>query len=218
MAHRSIRCALLRPLALLGALASLSVTKPLFAQVLGNSGDAVFGAERLFGVRHERLELENSSVAKATTISFGTSERLLPHNSARLGFDYLAARKFSVGGALGFSSGNGEGPVPVAEVHGQTFLLVGRVGFLHMFGHVFGFWPRGGLTYRSTSLENGSDWSDFGLNLEIMFPIAIAPHFGFLTGLSFDHAFTGSYDPPTGPERDLHLQSISWQFGLFGWI
>lgn len=213
MANRSIGCALLGPGTLAVALAGLFVVEPASAQVLGNAGDAVFGAERLFGVRYERQWIEPNDTQKGTTLSFGTSETLLPHNRARLGFDYLAARKFSIGGALGFSSTSADG-APTE----RTFLFVGRFGFLHMFGNVLGFWPRGGLVYRSTSIENGSDSSDFGFTLELMFPIAIAPHFGILTGPSFDQSFTGNHDPGAGADRDLDIRSIGWQVGLFGWI
>lgn len=199
------------------------------AQVLGNSGDAVFGAERLFGIRgeHQRLDrdgpLQDTEI-DATTTSLGLANALLPVNIPRLSFDYFVARKFSIGGAIGYSTNDFEveGPGGSLLLNGerQTFLFAARAGYLHMFGRVLGIWPRGGLTYHSTSIANTADLSDFGVNLECLFPIVIAPHFGFLIGPAFDVSLTGKVDPdvPNAEDLDWSYRSIALQFGLFGWI
>ncbi len=214
-------------LALATALGSGFVAGSAQAQVLGNAGDAVFGAERLFGIRDEHARFEPDAgpdgKADATTISLGVANALLPVNVPRLSFDYLVARKFSVGGAIGYSSNdfssNGPGGPVLLGGKTKTFVFDGRVGFLHMFGRVLGIWPRGGLMYHSTSIENGTQWSDLGLNLECMFPIVIAPHFGFLTGFSFDQSLTGEVDPAgNANDYDYNYRSLALQFGLFGWI
>lgn len=211
-----------------GLMLGLLVSGTTSAQVLGNSGDAVFGAERLFGIRGERLELDRESPLPdteldTTTISLGIANPALSQNLPRLAFDYLVARKFSVGGAVGYSSSSfdREGPGADALLEGETttFLIAGRVGFLHMFGRVLGIWPRGGVTYRSTSVEDSYDASDFGLTLECQFPIVLAPHFGFMPGLTFDQSLTGTVDPEgNADEYDLEYRSIALQFGLFGWL
>jgi hypothetical protein len=199
----------------------LLISPAMHAQVLGNSGDAIFGAERLFGIRNEKVEVEGGGQAESTTISLGFANALTPYSIPRLSFDYLAARKFSVGGAIGYASDSVDveaTPVPLGSAEGTRFLFAGRVGFLHMFGRVLGIWPRGGITYNSSSVEGGADESDLALTLECMFPIVAAPHFGFITGLSFDQALTGKIEPPAGPDIDLDRRSLAWQFGLFGWI
>lgn len=195
---------------------------PAGAQVLGNSGDAVFGAERLFGVRNERFDVDGAAnETEATTISIGAAGALLPENVPRLSFDYLAARKFSIGGAIGYSSTSFSDAANNPLSGGpdtKTFLLVGRAGFLHMFGRVLGIWPRGGFTYYSTSFDDADmDLSSIDLTIECMFPIVIAPHFGFLTGLSFDQSLNGTWERPGG-DVDFDARSIALQFGLFGWI
>lgn len=199
------------------------------AQVLGRSGDAVFGAERLFGVRGEHARYEYPAPAAegrvdATTISLGIADAVLPVNIPRLSFDYLVARKFSVGGAIGYSSNDFDGLNPGGPIgvggKTKTFLFLGRVGFLHMFGRVLGIWPRGGLVYHSRDVNGFGDESAFGLNAECMFPIVVAPHFGFLTGISFDQSLSGNVDPDPGPapDYDFNYRSIALQFGLFGWL
>jgi hypothetical protein len=214
-------------LALTMALATWLGSGSAAAQVLGNSGDAVFGAERLFGIRDEHARFEPDDArpdgkADSTTISIGLADPLLRVNIPRLSFDYLVARKFSVGGAVGYTTNDFKADGTLGPVWGpgraKTFLLAGRVGFLHMFGRVLGIWPRGGLTYESTSFEAGPKASDLGLNLECMFPIVIAPHFGFLPGFTFDQSLTGSVDPGNAPDFNYTYRSFALQFGLFGWI
>lgn len=215
-------------LATSGLTLGLLVSGSASAQVLGNSGDAVFGADRLFGIRGEHVEFDREpplpdTEVDGTTISLGIANALLPHNQPRFSFDYFAGRKFSIGGSIGYSTTSleMEGPGGDVLLDGETttFLLAARAGFLHMFGRVLGIWPRGGVTYRSTSVEDSAKASDFGLSIECQFPIVVAPHFGFLPGLTFDQSLTGSVDPDgNADEYDLEYRSIALQFGLFGWI
>jgi hypothetical protein len=192
------------------------------AQQLGTKGDAIFGAERLFGIRGENVDIDRPEPApdqelSGTTISFGFARSLVPYNIPRVGFDYLIVDHWSIGGALAYSNMDADAD-PGGSATVTDFALAPRGGFLYMFGAVAGIWPRAGFTYHSTSVED--DYSEYtlALNLECNFPIVITPHFGVLLGLSFDQSFAGNRDPEDGPDEDIDYQNIGLQVGMFGWI
>jgi hypothetical protein len=207
-----------------GAVASVlfAVAAPTQAQLLGTQGDAIFGAERLFGVRGERVYVDlpnpgNDYEANHTVISFGLADTAVPYNIPRATFDYLVMNKFSIGGALGFS--NADTRVDgVGSAIANRFVLAPRAGFLHMFGRVGGIWPRGGLTYHRLSVEDAYVESGLGLNLECQFPIVFTPGFGMLVGLAFDQSLTANRDPRNGVDYPVSYRSIGLHVGLFGWI
>jgi len=193
------------------------------AQLLGAKGDAIFSAERLFGVRGEhwtehRPNPPGTLEATDTVIAFGFATHHVPYNIPRLAFDYLVVDKLSVGGALGFSLSNVEANNNNADVPATTFMIAPRIGYLHMFGRVAGIWPRGGFVYHSSSVDVQYKESGFGLNLECMFPIVMAEHFGTEIGLAFDQSLTAKRDPENGVAYNLSYRSIALQVGLFGWI
>src|SRR5262245_24512562 len=79
------------------------------AQELGSKGDAIFGAERLFGIRGEHVDVDrpepdNDSEQSGTTISIGFARTLVPYNIPRLGFDYAIVDHWTIGGALAYSN------------------------------------------------------------------------------------------------------------------
>jgi hypothetical protein len=209
-------------LAVATAASCLGLSMSARAQGLGTQGDAVFGAERLFGIRGERIYEDrpnpaNDFEANQTVISFGLADTAVPFNIPRLTFDYLAMNKFSVGGALGFSTADTriDG---VGSTTSSRFLFAPRVGFLHMFGRVGGIWPRAGLTYHRAAVEDVYVESGFGLNLECQFPFVFTPGFGMLVGLTFDHSFLTDRDPENGVDYPVSYRSFGLQIGLFGWI
>jgi hypothetical protein len=192
------------------------------AQELGSKGDAIFGAERVFGVRGEYeyednpAPQENTEIS-TTTISLGFARSRTPYNLPRIAFDYMIINKLSLGGALLYSNMDAE-VEGGGEVGVTDFAFAPRVGFLHMFGNVVGIWPRGGLSYYSTSVQDNYDEYTMVFNAECMFPIILAGHFGILVGIAFDQSLTGNRDPEDGPERDISMRSIGLQAGLFGWL
>jgi hypothetical protein len=192
------------------------------AQELGKKGDAIFGAERLFGIRGEhwnvdRPEPDNDQEFNGTTISIGFARTEVPYNIPRVGFDYLIVDHWSIGGAIAYSNMDADlDPGGAATI--TDFAFAPRGGFLYMFGAVAGIWPRAGFTYHSTSVEDNYGEYTLALNLECNFPIVITPHFGVLLGLSFDQSFAGNRDPEDGPDEDIDYQNIGLQVGLFGWI
>jgi hypothetical protein len=210
--------------ALAFGIAAFGVSARASAQELGTKGDAIFGAERIFGIRGEHEFIDNPAPADdtditTTTISLGFARTRVPYNLPRIAFDYMIIDRLSLGGALLYSNADAEldggGDIGVTD-----FELSPRVGFLYMFGKVVGIWPRGGFSYHSTSSQDPPEFHAWTLafNAECMFPIVIAPHFGFLVGLAFDQSLTGNLDPENGPDRDISMRSIGLQVGLFGWI
>ncbi|HEX6766899.1 MAG TPA: hypothetical protein VF103_15495, partial [Polyangiaceae bacterium] len=142
---------------------------------------------------------------------------IFTYNLPRIAFDYAIIDKLTVGGALVYSNADAEDQNG-DDVGVEDFELSPRVGYLHMFGKVVGIWPRGGLGYHSTSIDQGPHAWTLALHLECMFPIVVREHFGFLVGLAFDQSLLNNYDPANGPDRDITMRSIGVQAGLFGWI
>ncbi|HEX6271538.1 MAG TPA: hypothetical protein VFZ53_00790 [Polyangiaceae bacterium] len=210
-------------IALSFALVSLAAASRAEAQMLGSKGDAIVGAERLFGIRGEHLEIDqpaplDDTEIDATTISLGFADPLTPYNLPRVTFDYMIIDKLSIGGTLAFASRDADIEGPADPATQTDFALGPRVGFLHMFGRVLGIWPRAGLVYHSQSMEDVYDASTFGISLECMFPIVLVQHFGIIAGFAFDQALTGNLDPDDGPDQDLSYRSIGLQVGIFGWL
>jgi hypothetical protein len=196
---------------------------PARAQLLGQKGDAVFGAERLFGVRGEHWSTSPPAPdagvdVNDTIIGFGFAAHQVPYDIPRLTFDYLVIDHLSIGGAFGFSLSSANAANDNAVVAPTTFLVAPRVGYLHMFGRVAGIWPRGGFTFHSASADNQYKETGLGVNLECMFPIVVAPHFGFELGFTFDQSLTASHHPQNAPSYDVSYRSIGLEVGLFGWI
>jgi hypothetical protein len=199
----------------------LGLSLPARAE-LGRQGDAVFSAERLFGIRGERTHWDRPAPAEdlewnQTVISFGIGDTMVPYNVPRLAFDYLVIDKFSVGGAIGFVTSDND-PEGGTSANTNAFLLSPRVGFLHMFGRVAGIWPRAGLTYHRISREYDSKESGLGLNLELQFPIVFTEHFGMLVGLGFDQSLFANRDPDNSVDFSISYRSFGLHIGLFGWI
>jgi hypothetical protein len=206
-----------------GLALGLLVAAPAHAQNLGTKGDAIFAAERLFGVRGEHWKYELPAPAQTlevtdTIIAFGFATTRVPYNIPRLAFDYMVIDKLSIGGSLGFVLADATTTNAATDLPATTFLIQPRIGYLHMFGRVAGIWPRGGLYYHSAKIENQFKESGFGLNAEAMFPIVMAGHFGMEIGIAFDQSLGASRDPENGVSYDVSYRSIGLQVNLFGWI
>ena len=111
------------------------------AQELGMKGDAVFSAERLFGITGTHLKdplYPQNGYDDWTAISFGWRGHGYdsPFDVPRFAFDYLVIEHLSIGGALGYASGDADRQIDASE-----FLLAPRVGYLYSFGRVVAIWP-----------------------------------------------------------------------------
>ena len=188
-------------------LAGATIVRPASAQAFGNQGDLAFSAERFMGVYFYDEPpggpgpQNNSS---STHIGIGiapigasTSPYLLP----RLGVDYFVIDSLSIGGSLGFGDFDPDG----ANNSTSGAIISPRVGYALEFSKVFGFWPRGGFTYRNF----GSN-EEFALTLEAMFYAAPVEHFAITFGPLMDLGIAGT----GGEAKNFALFSA----GLVGWI
>ena len=182
--------------ALAMGLAAVTLPRTASAQAFGNQGDLAFSAERLMGIDFYDEEFS------ATVIGLGISRfAVSPYHLARLGVDYFVIDNLSVGGSIGFGLVDPEG----ARNTTSGAMIAPRVGYALEFSKVFGFWPRGGFTYRNF----GSD-EEFAFTLEAMFYAAPVEHFAITFGPLMDLGIAG-----TGQEaKSFSLISA----GLVGWI
>jgi hypothetical protein len=188
--HTRLVCAA----AVMGGLALATLASSASAQTFGRQGDISFSAERLMG-----LYLVDDG-ARATYIGLGAPAPDHSYANARLGVDGFVTDHLSVGGALALWS--------IDPAHGGSVtggLIAPRIGYAIDFSRAFGFWPRGGLTYRNV----GGD-EELALTLEGMFYASPAPHFAFTFGPAIDLGLVGD-----GAEaRSFGVVT----FGIMGWI
>jgi hypothetical protein len=162
----------------------------------GNPGDVSFGADRLSGIY-----LQGAGNVDVTAIGIGADPPAWwTYTTARLGVDVVVVSHLTLGGNLAFWSVNTD---PGPDTTG--FLIYPRVGYVIAFNRTWGFWPRGGITFRDIG---GND--EVALTFEATFFAAAVEHFGFTFGPVFDIGIAGD-----GPEsRSFGLIAG----GLFGWL
>lgn len=175
-----------------------TVAPSAHAQAFGNKGDMTFSAERLMGVYFYDEGISSTHIALGISPLAGVAT---PYLMPRLGFDYFVIDNLSLGGSLGFGDVDPEGN----NNSTSGALVAFRVGYAIEFSKVFGFWPRGGFTYRNF----GSN-EEFALDLEANFYAAPVEHFAITFGPLMDLGIAG-----TGPEaKNFALLSA----GILGWI
>jgi hypothetical protein len=175
---------------------TISVAESAHAGSFGQQGDWTFSAERLTG-----LYLFNEG-GGATVLGLGApAPGSHPYVNARFGVDAFIIDHLSLGGSLAVWS------VDPDQGRSATGALVApRVGYAFSFNDKFGFWPRGGFTYRTF----GRDDSEFALTLEAMFYASPASNFAITFGPVLDLGLAGD-----GPEaRNFGIVTA----GIMGWI
>jgi hypothetical protein len=180
---------------LIGTAVLASVTAfaaPSFAQ-FGARAKVSFAADRLMGIYILRGE------ARDTTFGIGGPAAFHPYMLPRLGLDFFVIDHLSIGGSLWWYSRDDN----------SNFLFSPRVGYAIDFSRSFGFWPRGGLTFRSNDVGPFDD-DEFALTFEAMFYGAPAEHFAFIFGPVFDIGIAGD-----GNEAS-NVGILT--FGILGWI
>ncbi|MCA9647437.1 MAG: hypothetical protein H6718_22355 [Polyangiaceae bacterium] len=201
---------------IVSALAALAVTSTVgLASAeeggFGAEGNFVFSAERLFGFSNDKFSFDTPNDDERTFKGFGfgwSGGRSTPYNTPRLGLDYFINDNLSIGGAFGYAS------LDISDDANDPsgFILAPRVGYMIGISDVFGFWPRGGLTYYTF---DDPDFDQVGLTLEGLFSIAPRPGFGFITGVVLDLGFSGSQDFGQ-TSVDYTDRNIALVFGIAG--
>src|SRR6185503_9944838 len=101
--------------------------------------------------------------------------------------DFFVIDHLSIGGSFAYWSTSVRQPGPDPSRSG--FLFAPRVGYAINFSRSFGFWPRGGVTFR-----NIEDDDEMALTFEGMFYGAPTPHFAFIFGPAIDVGMVGAGD------------------------
>lgn len=166
------------------------------AHAFGHKGDVSFAADRLMGIY-----LYKDGPEDVTLVGLGAPAAAHPYTNARLGIDGFITESLSIGGSFAYWSYDGANAV----------LFSPRVGYAIEFSNSFGFWPRGGITYRSNSTGGGRDRDEeLALTLEGMFYGCPTNHFAFIFGPAFDIGLVGD-----GAEaKNLGLLTA----GVLGWL
>jgi len=188
----------MRGIPLFGALAALAavLTSASVASAVpfGQSGDVSFAADRLMGVY-----IYNEDPEKLTAVGLFAPPVAHPYLIARFAVDFFPIHHLSLGGSFAYTSYDRD------RNNGSAFLFSPRVGYAIDFSDAFGFWPRGGITYR----DNGGD-EELALTFEAMFWAAPVRHFAFTFGPVLDAGIAGS-----GTEA---LSFGILTVGIMGWI
>lgn len=203
-----------------GAVALLGAA-PAVAQEFSSQGQLVFSADRMFGLTWSQLTIENPGPGddveiEANGFAFGWRGRdqPTPFDTPRLGVDYFVIDHLSIGGSIAYAS-YGD------DFDYSEFLFSPRVGYVIMFSELFGFWPRGGLTYHSRDDDEGAfgDNEENGLafTAEAMFLWTPVEHFGITFGPTFDIDMFGERETP-GQDLDQSYRSFGIHVGMFGYI
>jgi hypothetical protein len=218
----------------------------------GKGMQLVLSADRLFGLSFTSMSEEPETGGGTTTISRTniamfwpplSVETYSPYVTPHLGFDVVVPGGFTVGGSLGFVSGTGKTKVEssaggsVEQDDGTlTILAVApRVGFAVPLTSFIAFWPRVGGTIYSISSEstgqgatpttNKTSLTGIGLNLEPMFVLSPADHFGIVAGPVVDIPLTGKSSttrtPAVGvqqPDTNVKFMNFGLTVGLLGYF
>jgi hypothetical protein len=212
------------------------------ADPFAEQGTFAFGVERVFGFYLAERTLDNNLEERkeeSKGFSFAMSGYpLVPYQLPRVGIDYFVIDGLSIGGSIGFASQDVDSsrfdkrnnrPDFDDSFERNTFLFHPRVGYAVMFGDVIGIWPRGGITYVSSSDDDTRfnnqrrevDESEFALTAEFHLIISPIEHVGITVGPVIDFGLTGKRENrnPNDPDYDLRQRNIGlFSVGLFGWI
>jgi hypothetical protein len=226
---RTLQCAF--------AATAMLASSSAWAQDFGEKGTIAISAERLFGFSYDSARVtQNGQDTKASITHFsllsspvsiggtgGNAGVWAGYSTPRVAGDYFIINRLSLGAAIGYAhwSASVETPGPGGEettTTGDSFTFAPRVGYFLNFTDKIGFWPRGGLTYRSYSAENAGG-HDLAFTLEAPFAFLLIPHVGFWAGPTLDLGVTGSqkFEAPNGTTTsyDFNALAIGLQTGLF---
>lgn len=182
-------------------------TTPALAQEFGKSGDVSFAADRLMGVY---FASEGDFDFTVLGIGSGPMGFAHPYTTGRLGIDFFVIDQLSLGGSLAIVHFNGEDDGP-GDNDATGFLIAPRVGYVINFTDSFGFWPRGGFTFRNGDDDGFFFFDDeFALTLEAIFFATPGDAWGFNFGPTLDVGLAGDDD------EGLVFGLLTG--GVFGWL
>jgi hypothetical protein len=209
------------------AIAAFGVTAYFATPAQAGPTGLSLGLERAFGYTSTSVTTESGGVENTQTTSEFTLG--LSTTSARLGIDYILRSGLSFGTGFGYGTASTEFEGDTVDGDGAStdrLLLSPRIGYLAMFTRDFGIWPRGGITFASTTTEtpdtllggdNELSRSDILLTLEAPLVIMPSESFGFALSPSLDWMLSSTVELD-GNEVDGEISGhqLGVLFGVFG--
>jgi hypothetical protein len=221
---------------------------------LGQKGQFIISADRLFSlfsyshISQDRF-VPAAGNSKVTDTTSQSSISLLwgatgpsgvngdvvvnPFAVPRVGFDYVVAPNFTVGGDLAiFFTLGGSSDQQFTANNGTTtsnstgtpsvlvFGIAPRAGYVLRVNDLFAFWLRGGLSYYVENTKNGGvsgSRNQGALDLDPQFVVTPIPHVGFTAGLSLDVPIAGGHSqdvPVGGGTQSVSASSSILFFGI----
>lgn len=196
----------------------ISVTGPGLARAetatVGQAGDVALSAERLIGLRYEKLEQEvpggEDEEAHWFAVGQGWTGGGLwstPYDARRIGVDAFPFDSAS----LGFSTAFAYRSSSQGTEHWEL-VVEPRAGYLVMFDDLKGVWLRAGAYYHRSNLPEVME-KGWGLGAEVMGVLHFTQRLALTLGLSFDQ----SVDVERG-EYEREYQALSLSLGLTSWL
>jgi len=227
------------------ALLVLAAAKPAGAQTkldLGEKGQFILSADRLmplFSYQSVKTGDDDSSAGsrKNSTGGFSFLTSNLGHQTVfdapRVALDYAIINNLTIGGSVFVAFDvsndlttkvNGQS-TSVDQAKGTYWGFAPRVGYVIPLTRAVAFWPRGGISYISGKSQypssNDNDSSvkqdQFALDLEPVFVLSPAQHFGITVGPVFDIPISGTYKTEIKNNNNTvttSIDSTQFYFGL----
>lgn len=229
-----------------GQVAGPPAYQPKKIENIGQSGQFIFGVERITGLFFDTQTVtytdaetneEHEHKFKATTLGLFGVDSGSPSALPRFALDYVVASGFTVGASIVLSTrglsieGTGQQPPTphTASADGHTLFGGARIGYAYPFDSTFAIWPRGGLSYASSTSEvTGRDPTtgestgtyeyrvSFGnVNLEVLGALSPIKHILLLAGPYLDLGLGGGYSVFDGSGTEIDKRSANLtSFGL----
>lgn len=197
--------------------ALVSVTRPSLAEPemvnIGQAGDVALSAERLIGLRYERLEQELPEGGNEEAHWFAVGQGWTgggvwstPYDARRIGVDAFPLDSASIGFSTAFAYRSSN------ETEHWELVVEPRAGYLIMFDDLKGVWLRGGVYYHRSNVSDLTE-KGWGLGGEVLGILRFTRRFALTIGLSFDQSVDVERD-----EYEREYQSLSLSLGLTGWL
>jgi hypothetical protein len=175
----------------------------------GRKGGVAISAERLFGFIRADSTTSAAGIDRTTHINalsvLGSSLGLFTvYAQPRVGVDFFAAERLSVGASLSYFRISESMDVPAGQVSSSPtisgYVLAPRIGYSFILGRAVSLWPRLGFTYAHLATETSSTagvstssgTSLYAVTIEAPFVFAVAEHFFLSAAPTLDLGVGGS--------------------------
>jgi hypothetical protein len=159
----------------------------------GAKGTLAIGVERVFGLVSTQTDLDGADFSTTRfSLLWAGPQVVSPYSRPRVGVDYFIIDQLSIGGGLGFYTWSQE-DADDNDVDGSGFLFSPRVGYMIGINNRLSFWPRGGFTFTSDTVDAAAETQDTASALSVEAPllISIAPGLAINVGLTLDLGLGG---------------------------